>query len=193
MFKKVLLSVMTLGLLSTSPVLALDPPPGHGQLIDTLRAHGVYVEINPNEVCDATKTEKSMHGVYTYSERHSTPLMGICQDYGGNGEQTIWTENDLDTLRHETIHYIQDCINGSVDGELAPLYDGPGGYSNIEYGIKDIIGVIGPEQAQAIITRYEAAGASPEIIQLELEAFYLAKSQTAETIATVVDAKCPVQ
>ncbi len=193
MFKKVLLGVMTLGLLSTSPALALDPPPGHGQLIDTLRAHGVYVEINPNEVCDATKTESSVHGVYTYSERHSTPLMGICQDYGGTGAQTIWTENDLDTLRHETIHFIQDCIDGDVDGELAAIYDGPGGNSNIEYGIKDIIGVIGPEKSLAIINRYEAANVSPEIIQLELEAFYLASSQKAETIAKVVEATCPAQ
>lgn len=193
MFKKVLASAMTLGLLSASPALALDPPAGASQLINTLRAHGVYVEINPEQVCDAVKSATSYHGVYLYAPKYENAMMGICQDYGGTGDETIWTDNDLDTLRHESIHYIQDCVDNNVDGNMVPIYDGPGGYSPVEYSITDVIAEIGPAKAQAIIDRYEANGASSEVIRLELEAFYLASTQTEETIAKVVEAQCPVE
>ena len=34
-----------------------------------------------------------------------------------------WTPNDLDTIRHEAVHAIQDCIDGSVDNELEMIFD----------------------------------------------------------------------
>ena len=190
MLKQLLASTVTLGLLSASPAMALDA--GHQQIIDTLEAKGVYVEINPPQVCDKVKTDTSYHGVYIYSDRHSTPLMGICQDFGGQGEEVeLWTDNDLDTLRHESVHYIQDCISGTVDGELDPLYDGPGGLSPIDYSIKDVIGEIGEAQATNIITRYESMDASQDVIVLEIEAFFLASTQSASDIANVMNGACP--
>ena len=191
MFKQVLVSVMTLGLLGTAPAMALDA--GHRQLIDTLEASGVYFGINPPQVCDVEKTDESYHGVYFYSDTNQTPLLAVCQDFGGQGEETVWTDNDLDTLRHESIHFIQDCIGNTVDGELDRIYDGPGGYSAIEFNTMDIVGALGYEQAQSIITRYEENGADEDVIALELEAFYLAASQEASTIADVMSHTCPVK
>jgi len=162
-------------------------------LLNTLRDTGVHVEINPPQVCDETKTDTSYHGVYFYSERQQQALMGICQDWGGKGEETIWSENDLDTLRHESIHYLQDCLDGSVDGNMVPIYDGPGGYSPIDYSITDVIGAIGEERAMSIIQRYEKNGADENVIRLELEAFFLAYSQTGDTIARSIAANCPAQ
>lgn len=189
MFKQLLASTVTLGLLSATPAMALDS--GHQQIIDTLRAKGVYVEINPKQVCDPVKNDASYHGVYIYSERHSTPLMGICQDNGGQGPEVAWTENDLDTLRHESVHFIQDCLTKTVDGTMAPLYDGPGGLSPITYGISDVIAEIGFERASAIANRYEEKGAGEDIIILELEAFFLAATQSGSDIARVMDGVCP--
>ena len=130
MFKQLLASAMTLGLLSATPAMALEA--GHRTLLDTLKEKGVYVEVNPQGVCDAVKTESSYHGVYLYSDKYESPMMAICQDFGGIGDETIWTENDLDTLRHESLHFLQDCLGDGVDGEMLPIYDGPGGASYVE-------------------------------------------------------------
>lgn len=191
MFKQLLVSVMTLGLLGTAPAMALDA--GHRQLIDTLESSGVYVGINPPQICDKVKTDKSYHGVYFFSDSNQTPLLGVCQDYGGQGEETEWTENDLDTLRHESIHFIQDCIGDSIDGELDRIYDGPGGYSRIEFSTMDIVSALGYERAQSIISTYEQNDADEIVIALELEAFYLASTQEASDIAEVMSYVCPVK
>ena len=195
MFKQLIASVASLSLLATAPAVAAVEgfDASHQQLLDSLRSSGVYVELNVPQLCDSVKSDSSKHGVYFYSDKHDTALMGICQDFGGKGPEVQWTANDLDTLRHESVHYLQDCLDGSVDGTMDPIYDGPGGYSPIDYNIKDVISAIGYGPAMSIIKRYEEAGADAEVIRLELEAFFIAYSQDASIIAKSIDANCPAQ
>ena len=35
-----------------------------------------------------------------------------------------WTDEDLDTLRHEAHHLVQDCMDGRLDGHLTTVYRG---------------------------------------------------------------------
>ena len=46
-------------------------------------------------------------------------LMVICQEnrIPGVREMTSWTEEDLDTLRHESHHLVQDCRGGDGRGD----------------------------------------------------------------------------
>lgn len=193
MFKQLLATVATLSLLATSPAMAA--PEGwdneHQALLNALESSGVHVSINEPHVCDTVKTDKSTHGVYVYSQEYG-PLMAICQDFGGKGDEVLWTKNDLDTLRHESVHYLQDCLGG-VDGTHNPLYDGPGGLSPIDYTTLDVIATMGYERATAISERYEEAGADQETIVLELEAFLSAYVISADIIAQSITAQCPVQ
>ena len=195
MFKQLLATATTLGLLAASPAMAMVEgfDSQHQMLLDTLRAKGVYVALNVPQVCDAVKTNKSTHGVYFYNSNKDVAMMAICQDFGGRGEEVQWTANDLDTLRHESIHYLQDCMDGELDGEMVPLYDGPGGYSPIDLTIKDVVAAIGYEQATAIIATYTRNGASDEVIRLELEAFLSAAKIKADMIAKSIDVNCPAK
>ena len=162
----------------------------HQMLLNTLREKGVYVALNVPQVCDAVKTGESTHGIYFYNSNRDVAMMAICQDFGGQGEEVQWTANDLDTLRHESIHYLQDCMDGELDGAMVPLYDGPGGYSPIDLNIKDVVAAIGYEQATAIIATYTKNGVSNEVIRLELEAFLSAAEIKADMIAQSIDANC---
>ena len=194
MFKQLVATLATLSLLATSPAMAA--PEGwdseHQALLNALEKSGVWVSINEPQVCDATKIETSTHGVYYYDSKYGS-LMAVCQDFGGHGDEVLWTENDLDTLRHESVHYLQDCMDGKVDGAMVPLYDGPGGPSPIDYDIRDVISLIGYDNASAIAATYEAAGASEAIIILELEAFLSASQIPADLIADSITAQCPVK
>ncbi len=197
MFKQLVATLATLSLLATSPAMAAPAAPEgwdseHQALLNALEASGVWVSINEPRVCDAVKTDKSTHGVYMYSEKYG-PLMAICQDFGGKGDEVQWTANDLDTLRHESVHFIQDCIGDAVDGKFIPLYDGPGGASPIDYDITDVIATLGYERAMSIAERYEEAGADEATIVLELEAFLSAYAIPADLIAQSITAQCPAK
>jgi len=195
MFKQLLATATTLGLLAASPAMAMVEgfDSQHQMLLDTLRSKGVYVALNVPQVCDAVKTNKSTHGVYFYNSNKDVAMMAICQDFGGQGEEVQWTANDLDTLRHESIHYLQDCMDGELDGAMVPLYDGPGGYSPIDLNIKDVVAAIGYEQDTSIIATYTRSGASDEVIRLELEAFLSASKIKADMIAQSIDVNCPAK
>ena len=195
MFKQLLATATaaSLGLLAGTPALAanggLDAQ--HQMLLDTLRSKGVHVEVNVPEVCSPTKTPESTHGVYFYAPNYGHSMMAICQDFGGQGEEVLWTDNDLDTLRHESVHFLQDCMDTKVDGEMVPLFDGPGGPSPIDATLQDVVAAIGYGPATDIVTRYTEAGVSEDIIRLELEAFFSAADIDAVTIAKSIDKVCP--
>ena len=195
MLKQLLATATTLGLLAATPAMAMVEgfDSQHQLLLDTLRAKGVYVALNVPQVCDRVKTDKSTHGVYFYNSNRDTAMMAVCQDFGGQGEEVLWTANDLDTLRHESVHYLQDCMDGSVDGDMVPLFDGPGGTSPLDSDLQDVVAAIGYEQAMSIVATYTKAGVSEQVIQLELEAFFSAAQIDAETIAQSIDATCPAK
>ena len=96
-------------LLSPSIANAGNSFSDHVNLFNTLKEVGVTPLINSAHCKDGD------YGLY-----HTTAqLLVVCQENRtANGDQVKWTLNDLDTLRHESHHVVQDCNNGKVgDGK----------------------------------------------------------------------------
>ena len=128
----------------------------HAALVSALIQNGLDVEINPAD-CDGTYA-----GYYSSSQR----LLVICQDnsYGG-GPTVRWTENDLDTIRHEAAHFTQDCVaGGDHDSSLRNILD-----------TETLVKELGKEAALRIVNVYSEAGYEWEDIELEFEAFAVAE------------------
>ena len=88
----------------SSPALATGSFEEHKQLFHNLQRVGINVTINDPRHCTGT-----IDGMY----RSSEGLLVVCQDRGRRGGPEVdWTANDLDTLRHEAMHVLQDCADG---------------------------------------------------------------------------------
>ena len=89
---------------STMPAMATGSFDEHVELFNNLQRVGIKVTINDPKHCNG-----SIDGMY----RSSEGLLVVCQDRGRPGGQEVdWTSNDLDTLRHEAMHVLQDCADG---------------------------------------------------------------------------------
>ena len=135
-------------------------PEAHELLVQEIRSNGVKVVIN-DPFCGE---EEGLMGFYSGHERK----LVVCQDNGVPGGPSVtWTANDLDTLRHEAQHMIQDCkVGTNHDHQLSPIYHSPSAFAQE---------VLGPEAVQRITTVYrEENGASDLILLLEYEAFAVA-------------------
>ena len=132
----------------------------HTQLGNAIKATGINLRFNPAEC----RTKNAM-GWYWAGGKE----MVICQEnhkgFVGFDQEVRWTEEDLDTLRHEAQHLIQDCMNGRLDGNLGSVYKDP---------IALAKGTLTQRQIKAIIESYAENGASEHIIIMELEAFSVA-------------------
>ena len=118
---------------------------------------GITLKINPTE-CNF----KNAMGWYWAGGRE----MVICQENAKGGQaETYWTAEDLDTLRHEAQHLIQDCMNGRLDGNLGSVYQDP---------IALAKNTLTDRHIEAIIKSYTEGGASEHIVVMELEAFSVA-------------------
>ena len=127
----------------------------HMVLGSTVRSVGLNFKINPSE-CWA----KSAYGWYWAAKNE----MVICQvNKRSVGVEATWTEEDLDTLRHEAQHLIQDCMDGSRQGSLDAVYKEP-----IELAKE----ILGHEGIGSILDAY--SDASDHIKVMELEAFSVA-------------------
>ena len=86
----------------STPAMADNSFSAHEALVGTISNIGVDVYLNPSQVCDGI-----INGAYISGQS----ALVVCQDNATpGGGQAEWTENDLDTLRHEAQHLIQDCI-----------------------------------------------------------------------------------
>jgi len=129
----------------------------HKALIDAVTSTGVKFKINPKECFG-----KNVFGWY-WSRKNE---MVVCQERKERvGVETSWTDEDLDTLRHETQHLTQDCMDGSQNGSLGSVYKDPFGLAKR---------VLSQNQIEWIIKIYSEDGASNHMITLELEAFSVA-------------------
>jgi hypothetical protein len=132
----------------------------HDRLVTAVRNVGVSIHLNPQECIGA-----SFDGYY----RSAASRMVICQDNGiaGSNRQASWTANDLDTLRHESHHVVQDCI-GLIRGnnELGTIYAKPFVFAQRYFGTITI---------ENILATYKGLGASPQVQVLEVEAFAVAE------------------
>ena len=102
MFKKCLVALAgAIAIGSPSPVMATGSFEDHQYLFRTLQANGVTLTVNNHIHC----RDGDASGVY----HTRTGVLAICQNNRQKaGEQVAWTQDDLDTLRHEAHHVVQD-------------------------------------------------------------------------------------
>ena len=136
----------------------------HQQLWDTLRRIGINTLVNDRVYCN----DNNVSGLYSPRER----TLVVCQENArvNNGRMIAWTDEDLDTLRHEAHHIVQDCLKYRMgDNHLEVLFDGPGELH------KFYSGILSPDQVQWIVEQYRKNGGDDEVIRLELEAWAVAQ------------------
>ena len=131
----------------------------HVALVESVQRNGVQVAVNHKDC-----SKGSFMGFYSGHRR----LLVICQDNGVPGGPMVqWTANDLDTLRHEAQHFLQDCAIGSNhDNGLVPIYISPTELAQ---------STLGAEAVRRITTAYREKGATDLVLLLEYEAFAVAE------------------
>ena len=119
--------------------------------------------------------------MYTTFKNGTTAIL-ICQDEGQGvayGTQVKWTANDLDSLRHEAQHVVQDCLDGGMgDGELSPMF-------NNEQLKEAVLSTLSRERIKMILENY---GEEDHLI--ELEAFTVAAAVSPVSIANAIEKHC---
>lgn len=174
MFKKIAATILaSLSIATPGPVLANEIE-DHQYLWETVEHIGVQRFINHPKYCSKFK---EYSGLYDSNNN----VLVICQDEARqlNGEMVGWTDNDLDTLRHEAHHIVQDCASGTIhDAELVTLFDG----DELEQFV--LQSGLTPEKLRWIASSYRSElNASDDVILMEFEAFAVAASINPRTIA----------
>ena len=149
----------------------------HKRLYDTIRSYGVTVHINNPKYCDGR-----IDGSYHSFQR----VLSVCQDnqsYMNN--EVDWTANDLDTLRHEAHHMIQDCaLNGIGDGNLSLLF------GDIDQS-KEFVASVLPESQQRELMSFDSySGHNAYRQMIELEEFATAAAISPSDIADKMNEMC---
>ena len=159
-FKAIIASTAAL-MMGATPALAATEMElrAHGKLVNTVRSTGVEVYINP-PLCD---DDDAPMGFYNGSKK----VMVICQDnkIEGSDEIVDWTPNDLDTIRHESHHLVQDCRDGVLDSDLLPVYKDPIAFGRL---------IMGQDGIEWVADTY--SDTSKKVIILEIEAFAVAEN-----------------
>ena len=157
MIKPIIASALAV-IASAAPTIA-STFENHKVLWGTLQNAGVSTFINPAECWDKENT--NVAGWYEGAIKH----LVICQDNKDEvATEAAWTANDLDTLRHEAQHFIQDCMVGdNHDHQLGAVYNNP---------IRLAHKILGTDGVGAVINGYSEQG--DHVILLELEAFAVA-------------------
>jgi hypothetical protein len=149
----------------------------HQYLARTIVSLGVPLSLNTKLHCSPGE----------FGSYFSAGFMVICQDKRTEtGKQVEWAENDLDTLRHEAHHLIQDCAAGSVGDRKMSLM-----FNNKEELLKFIRGSgYSDEKLQSIAQHYQKQGVDGYDLLMELEAFAVARSIPANLIADKLNEYC---
>ena len=155
-FKALTLAALTAAATFAAPAAqARNVDAAHIRLGQAVMATGIELKINPVE-CNY----KPALGWYWAAKNE----LVICQEKREKiGVETYWTAEDLDTLRHEVQHLIQDCRDGRRDGHLDAVYNKP---------IALAEAVLGSDRIMSILEVY--SDASNHIKVMELEAFSVA-------------------
>jgi len=154
---------------SAAPALAIDP--AHAQLLQAVQQRGIKL-YNDADLCEA---QPHLDGFYHGPSR----ALVICAE----GSWEDLNANDLDTIRHETVHFIQDCANDSIDGNLQLILK-PGVAENLLRGTG-----LPPEA----ITRTYTENGKAQHVPIELEAFGVARAHSAKTITKALNVFCPLK
>ena len=146
----------------------------HKQLWEAISDVGVTRNINHPQVCDGETA-----GIYVSRIR----AIVICQENMIKPNiETTWTPEDLDTLRHEAHHIIQDCVGGGIgNNRLENVFEGR------ELG-QFVSSTLEDRKVDFIISAYEDK--SEDIVLLEIEAFAVADSISATRLADTLVKYC---
>ena len=168
----VLLAAVLSGGLAPLSAHAITPEvaEAHNLLTDSLVRRGITLYAD----APACQTYPELEGYYNGSER----ALVLCND----GSLKM-TEENLDTLRHETVHFIQDCADGTIDNTLRTVLQ-PG-------KAEELLEAAGLS-AQHIEQAYVDLGKASHV-PLEKEAFAVAATMDAGTINTALNIFCPVR
>ena len=148
----------------------------HVSLANAIRETGVDVYINPSSVC-----QDKIAGMYI----SGADALVVCQDNATGTEQVEWTENDLDTLRHEAQHLIQDCVAfRRGDQTLRPML------GSDEDVIEFALGILGRDKMEWIASVYADNGSDWRTIILEFEAWAVGEGVSASSIERAVRHYC---
>ena len=171
-----MLRKLLLGIISTATfapaVQANTLPPAHYNLVVTAQKAGFSVIVNP-PACDK---DDENYGWY----RNGT--VTVCQTnvYSGYRGINDWNSEDLDTLRHELHHAVQDClVSGKMDSELGYVYSYPYAYADR---------IIGPKGIKAVQNAYKDADYHTQV--LEIEAFAVAAENNPDEQASDIRRYC---
>ena len=175
--KRVALASLSLTFLTSGSVKA-SINEDHKVLVNSLETIGVEFVLNDTELCNP---EDEVAGLY--SPRHN--VLVVCQDnrFTISGKEAEWTENDYDTLRHESHHVLQDCVTG-LDNHTMDKY-----FAGVSHG-EFISSVLSIDDINMIVEVYKENGASREVIAKELEAFAVATITSPDVIAQQLESLC---
>ena len=164
----------------SSPARATTVWEEHVRLWNALGEVGIETLVNDPYFCS-----DGSDGLYYSRER----TLIVCQDNASSlsSKEVDLTSNDLDTLRHEAHHVVQDCVAGDIgDSELGNYFSDRSEYEDF------ITNALTLDQAQKIVESYRLNGASDEVIVNELEAFAVARTVDASLIADALLKVCGV-
>ena len=179
MFKPILASILSVSALC-APVSAMTEQErgDHVKIVEALEQANVTVHVNEEKICG---DGERFLGAYIPGIK----AVVICQEHATawDGEAIAFSLEDLDTLRHEAHHVLQDCLDGDLDGNLDLLFADADEKA-------EFYGWISPNLEPKVRRIYGLAGASEHVIQLEIEAFGVAAEVPAATIAKGVRNIC---
>lgn len=176
---KAFISTLLASLAIAAPAMAIPAPQGHQQLLDILEQDGINVYVNsPPQACFG---ERDVDGMYV-AFRGERNLV-ICQDNRESSDVVSWTLNDLDTIRHETFHIIQDCMAGPNNDQ---------GLDTVFRDQDDVVDALGVVESMRIMNAYSGNYTSDRHgeIKYEVEAFYAARDYSANEIASMYTKFC---
>ena len=174
---------------TTMPVVAdvtyenKDQIDDHIELLNTLEGMGVNVNINSYHCRNEDGVAGYWHG--------GKNLFVLCQEAlrtsklpSWDGEVYLASDDDLDTIRHEAHHVIQDCMDGKVDGRLETYMSDTDRAKFLSYY---------PDwKEEHIAKQYRATGANEHVITLEIEAWAVADMVSADAINDALKRVCKV-
>ena len=176
---KAFFSTLLASMAIAGPVLAAPLPADHQLFVDTMVRDGVTFVVN--EPAQACYGNKNMNGAYVVFE--GDRYLVVCQDNRTTSDVTNWTANDLDTIRHEGFHIIQDCMAGTKTDTL---------FDTVLTDQSVVIDALGVEQAMDIMRTYADVYEKDRHgdIKYEIEAFYAAEHYSATELNDMYNKYC---
>ena len=154
----------------------------HIELLRTINNIGITVLINDPLKC---KENPDVAGYWHGAQQ----TFVLCQERIRRSKFPVWTgevilasDDDLDTIRHEAHHIVQDCMDGSLDGGLRAFFN--------EEQLTEFLARYPDWKEAKVAEMYREDGASQIVINHEIEAWAVADMVSANTISKVIQQVC---